>query len=406
MSSAPRGPEGSRRGTRWGSAHLGTAPGRGVVRRTTVCSVDVAPGEEHGAERDDHRGDDREVDARLQVAEVVLDRLHEAGGVRDPVVEEDRQPAVLDQGGGVVAEQPRLPPRVVAPARRSRRSPGRRTRCRAPRRCSGRGWSARRPAAPARTVSSTPRAWVCSRSPQNPAGQRLAVARPPRAGSPTSPASPPGPRRRAAVAPPTRTASLVPMTRIRCGTQNSSATSDRVDHSAPIQVAPIRPARTAEMPAKPRAPAMAAWRRSRTAPGRGRTRASMSSRGHRRRRRRPPGPASGGKVPGVRQALLAELLVVGDVLLDLLLGAGELVGAGVAEAGSARWRWRRAQPSQREDEDDLDEAAGTEAVQLRAQESTDCRPAAPPAGSSGADGCSTVALMPGSRRWGPAAGRR
>jgi hypothetical protein len=78
-------------------------------------------------------------------------------------------------------------------------------------------------------------------------------------------------------APTARTTSLVAITRIRRGAQNSSATIERVDHSAPIHVAPIRKASAAASPAKPMAPAVPASARSKGAFGRKPSTPPMSS---------------------------------------------------------------------------------------------------------------------------------
>ena len=141
-------------------------------------------------------------------------------------------------------------------APRSRRSPRTRTRCRAPPRCCGRGWSARSRAARRAPSSSTRAGLGLQQVAPEAVGQRLVRAPPRRRRMPAIASQPacattPKQRRRR---PRGRRASS-PITRSRRGTQNSSATIDRVDHSAPIQVAPTTNGqRRRPAPAKPRAP--------------------------------------------------------------------------------------------------------------------------------------------------------
>ena len=157
--------------------------------------------------------------------------------------------------GGVGAEQPRLPRRLEATERRlqdgevdeadAERRAGVAHQVGQPEAEQG-DQDGEQDAAPLRGEQFAPES----------VGQRGRRYRRRCAGSTPSAASRPARAPRTAAAPSTRTAILVAITFIRRGTQNSSATIDRLDHSAPIQVAPMMKATTAAAAANTRAPSV------------------------------------------------------------------------------------------------------------------------------------------------------
>ena len=300
-------------------------------------------------------------------------------------------PPWLDQADRVVGEQPRLPGRPQRPDRvlHDRQVDERDTRGRAG--VAQRGWSARSRAAPANTVSRTPRPWVGQQVPPE------AV----RAGAP-SPATArrvrpcrarrPGRRRPARRAASARTPSFAAITWIRRGTQNSSATSERVDHSAPIQVAPPgRPATAAAAPKPtPRRPARPEVERRL-----GRNRSTLKSAAV------VGGPQTSSGATSVRAGLglsrhcCAALVLIWQICC---IAAGRARSAAVGLP-----KWVRAmtvatiQPSTASEQQDLDEPAGAEAVQLGAQQAAEGRAGATGSPTRSRDGGRCTAVTAGPR---------